>query len=153
MNKTHIVIHHSATADSGTVSWNAIRRYHVGQGWKNIGYHLGIEWILDAAGHGHYEALIGRPFDEDGAHCSQGSMNRLGLGVVLVGNFDIAAPSEDMLRFSARHVAALCRVLGIPVSHLRRHSDFAPKSCPGTLFPWDRFCALVGAWALAEDQV
>lgn len=145
--KSHIVIHHSLTADSNTVSWNAIRRYHVNeQGWKDIGYHLGIERVADATGTVHLEALVGRPFNEDGAHCSQMEMNKVGIGVVLIGNFDLAPPDDELLKFTARHVKGLCELLDIPVdkSHIHMHREFAPyKSCPGTQFPWDKFIKML----------
>lgn len=146
MKKSHIVIHHSLTKDSGTVSWNAIRRFHVQElGWRDIGYHLGIEWVKDATGAGHYEALIGRDFLMDGAHCVQQSMNTVGLGVCVVGDFDAALPTTELLHFTARHVRALARLHGIEpdARFIRRHSDFAPKSCPGIQFPWRQFLRML----------
>ena len=44
---THIMIHHSATEDSQTLSWQAIRRFHMTDPehlWADIGYHAGVEW-------------------------------------------------------------------------------------------------------------
>lgn len=146
MKKSHIVMHHSATRDTGTASWNAIRRYHVETlGWQDIGYHLGIEWIDDASGAGHYEALLGRDFLTDGAHCYQQRMNKLGLGVVLVGDFDGSLPPSAMLKFSARHVRALADLHDIEIdeSHIHPHNEFAPKTCPGTQFPWVLFMRML----------
>jgi hypothetical protein len=49
MNPEYIVIHHSLTPDNQTVSWNAIRRYHIDVNkWADIGYHYGIENINGA---------------------------------------------------------------------------------------------------------
>jgi hypothetical protein len=78
----HIIIHCSATADSGTVSWTAIRRYHVEQlNWRDIGYHFGIERI------GAYvEVMLGRWPDRMGAHCSAKQMNQRSLGICCVGD-------------------------------------------------------------------
>ncbi len=143
MKKTHILLHHSATADSASVSWGAIRKYHVEtNGWKDIGYHLGVEKIGE-----HYEMLLGRAFDEDGAHCYQDDMNRIALGVCFVGEFDVTPPPSDMLTFAARHLRSIMKDLGIPADaeHVQMHRQHAPKTCPGTSFPFDAFLALLKA--------
>lgn len=141
-SKTHIIIHHSATADSGSVSWQAIRNYHVNTlGWRDVGYHMGIELIGD-----RYEALMGRALNEVGAHCKEASMNTVGVGVCLVGNFDVAPPSPAMLKFAARHVRGVADVLHIPIApdRIYPHRKYATyKSCPGTQFPWDLFMRML----------
>jgi hypothetical protein len=133
---THIIIHHSLTKDSATVSWGAIRKYHMETlGWKDIGYHFGLELIGD-----HYEVLMGRTLSEDGAHCKEGGMNRCGIGICVAGNYDIDDLPEPALALLVRLVRSLQAVFVIPAANVQRHSDYATyKSCPGTKFPWQRF--------------
>ena len=128
-----IVIHHSATKDSDTLSWGAIRRYHTNVlGWTDIGYHAGIEYIRDS-----YEVLIGRPPTQTGAHTS--GENYHSLGFCFVGNFDDEEPNDELLRTAARRwlVPALKRH-SLNTDALRPHSDFANKTCPGSQFSMDR---------------
>jgi hypothetical protein len=149
IHKTHIVIHHSLTEDSGTVSAAAIQRYHMEvQGWRDVGYHAFVELVGDPAKLGRayaYQALLGRPADEPAAAVKEGGMNVQGLHLCLVGNFDLAAPSEDMLQVAAhRVVIPWMRTWGIPAESIVGHHDFAPyKSCPGTLFDLEQLRRLV----------
>lgn len=140
--KSHVVVHHSATKDSGSVSVSAIRRYHVEtNGWLDIGYHFLVEEV-----NGHYEWIAGRAIDESGAHCYQQGMNRKGLGVCFIGNYDDAPPPLAMMQFAARHLQPLLELLGIPLDreHIHPHNEFATyKSCPGKSFPLDRFITLL----------
>ncbi len=134
MIPSRIIVHHSLTADGQTVSWGAIRRYHVEvRGWADIGYHVGVELVGD-----RYEALIGRPPNLTGAHCA--GQNLDSLGICMVGNFDLAPPPEAQLELAVRLVRGLLEILRLPKYAVRRHSDHAPgKSCPGRRFPWKEF--------------
>ena len=134
LSRTHIVLHHSLTADSKTVSWQAIRRYHMdAMGWSDIGYHYGIELVSD-----RHEVLVGRPEHLAAAAVREQDMNRLGLHVCLVGNFDIAPPTEVMLEVAAKSILLpLMRRHGIPLVRVVGHHLYAPyKTCPGSLFDW-----------------
>jgi N-acetylmuramoyl-L-alanine amidase len=135
MRPTHIVIHHSATQDGKTVSWNAIRWYHVHtHGWRDIGYHAGVE-LIDT----EYEILLGRMLTEPGAHCVDAGMNSKSIGICVVGNFDLAPPATKQLDLVVRLTRSLMDLLSIPTENVHRHSDFAKKTCPGKLFPWAEF--------------
>lgn len=139
MHPTHIVIHHSATPDGRTFSWDAIRWYHINTNrWKDIGYHAGVE-LLDAG----YEVLLGRMFNEVGAHCVDGGMNSKAIGICVVGNFDLAPPPAKQLDLAVRLTRSLMDLLNIPGANVNRHSDFSPKTCPGRLFPWAEFVSRI----------
>ncbi len=143
--KESIVIHHSLTKDSGSVSWNAIRRYHVNTlGWSDIGYHAGIEWVIDAAGEGHYEVLLGRPLDVAGAHAK--GLNSKGVGFVFMGDFDDAPPTDEMLTYAAKHLRWMMDLMNIEASKetVVAHRSVAPwKTCPGKMFPMSRLIGML----------
>jgi N-acetylmuramoyl-L-alanine amidase len=99
--------------------------------FKDIGYHFGIELIGD-----YYEVLIGRELDEIGAHCPDMGMNRKGIGVCAVGNYDITAPPSLLLARTLRLVSSLQETWKIRTPNVLGHRETgAPKSCPGKL--WD----------------
>jgi hypothetical protein len=152
---SYIMLHHSLTKDGETVSWQAMRRYHmsyridgvivaesefsrrkaVGEGklfevpWKDIAYHFGIELVNK-----EYEILVGRNLDEEGAHCPQQGMNQKGIGICFVGNFDEGPVPLEQWNKGVVFVASLIKLLDIQVQFIVGHHNYAPKTCPGKLF-------------------
>lgn len=135
-----IVVHHSATKDSGTVSWNAIRKFHVEQnGWQDIGYHAGIELVGD-----RYECMVGRSITIPGAHCE--GHNKDSLGFCFVGDYDAVAPNPEMLAVAVdRVLAPWCFRFNIPIDRIYGHRQFSPKTCPGKLFSVDMLREMIRA--------
>jgi len=138
MKPTGIIIHHSLTKDGKTADWDAIKRYHMTDPkhmWSDIGYHAGVERI-----NGVLTSLTGRPINQTGAHCVGHNDT---IGICIVGNFDLAAPDNELLRYAAALVAGYLRMFELPVASIHKHHDYAAKSCPGSQFPWPQFIALV----------
>jgi len=133
MRWENIIIHHSLTKDSDTVSWQAIRKYHIEtMGFKSTGYHYGIELIND-----EYEIIVGRLLDEQGAHTK--GKNHDSIGICIVGNFDLAPPNERQWELTTKLCVSLARVFNIRLSNIYGHRDFANyKTCPGVMFNMEK---------------
>ena len=137
-----LIIHCSATADSGTVSWSAIRRWHMGQHpqspyrglpWSDIGYHFGIEYLG-----GEVEVLLGLLPDRPGAHCR--GHNDTTLGLCVVGDYDLYPPSAMIWQRAIELARWICGRWEIAFSQVRGHREFTKaKSCPGLKFDMERF--------------
>jgi len=135
----YIVIHHSATKDSGTVSWGAIREYHKrAKGWSDIGYHFGIEWMGDRD-----EVLLGRMPDQPGAHCI--GLNSNSIGICCVGNFDELDPPEEQWQLCLQVVRWLMGIYRIPTERVIGHREWAKdgRSCPGKRWDMGAFRTLI----------
>ena len=150
MNPQHVIIHHSLTKDGTVADWDAIRRYHREvNGWSDIGYHYGIERV----GKGIL-LQIGRPESQPGAHTKEMHMNSKSLGFCVVGNFDLAPPGLEVMRFLADIVKRKVAEYGIPVNAVLGHREVGAmagfdwrkgqyKSCPGKYFSMDTLRAMV----------
>jgi N-acetylmuramoyl-L-alanine amidase len=125
------MVHHSLTQDGKSVSWGAIRKYHVEVNkWKDIGYHYGVEFVYD-----QYEILVGRPEGSEAAACKEGKMNQRAVHICCVGNFDIAPPSPTLTDKLVSLIVALMKRYKIPLGNIVGHRDYASyKTCPGTQF-------------------
>ena len=134
MKPTNIILHHSLTKDSQTVSWNSIRYYHMEiLGWRDIGYQYGIELIGNT-----YEILTGRMLNESGAHTR--GMNNKSVGICFVNNFDLIVPPTRQWKLGIKLVKSLMEILDIPKEKVFGHREFSSyKSCPGNLFDMDVF--------------
>jgi len=130
-----IVIHHSATDDSGTLSWEAIRNYHVVKNhYSDVGYHAGAEMILRSCwAKPRPIVLYGRPVLAIGAHVA--GYNSRSLGFCFVGDYDSQIPPEELLREAAlRVLAPWCEQFKLGVDDIVPHRDYSGKTCPGELF-------------------
>lgn len=150
MNPQNVIIHHSLTKDGIVADWEAIRKYHKEvNGWADIGYHYGIERV----GQGLL-LQVGRPESQTGAHTKEMHMNLKSIGICVVGNFDLAPPGLEAMRFLADIVKRKVAEYGIPFNAILGHREVGLmagydwkkgqyKSCPGKYFPMDTLRAMV----------
>lgn len=142
MKPSYIILHHSLTKDGSVNDWEAIRRYHKEtNGWADIGYNLGIEEV-----DGQLVVQTGRRIGTPGAHTKEMGMNSKGVGICVVGNYDLAPPSLRYLYLLRDLCWTVMVNWSIPVEHVLGHRDVGMmagydwrkgeyKSCPGKLFP------------------
>ena len=140
MTPEYIILHCSATRDSGTVSWNAIRNYHiVDRGWDDIGYHFGIEEVGS-----DLVILQGRHPLDRGAHCRSAGMNNKSIGVCVVGEYDDEPPSKHRLAVTVDLLTKLCFCYSLVPRNILGHREMdRRKTCPGLSWNLDALRASV----------
>lgn len=135
---TSIVFHHSATAAGSAQSFDAYHRTH--NGWRSLGYHFVIgngNEMPDGA----IEAGPRWKAQDAGAHANSTEYNQHGIGICLVGNFDLFPPTEKQIEAARALAAALARRYRIPPSHIYGHGQIREgggTACPGKLFPMEK---------------
>lgn len=137
----YIIIHHSATEVGNAELFD---RGHRRRGfWNGLGYHFVIDNGKGGMHDGQIE--IGHRWNHqmDGAHCNAADMNKKGIGICLVGNFNedtVSRNQSDSLAWLVRQLQMKYR---IPASRVLRHNDVPGKrgktDCPGSRFPWSSF--------------
>jgi len=146
MNKPEvIIIHHSATKDGTAKDFNAIKNYHKNTlGWRDIGYN----WIIEKV-NGKAAVIKGRSESISGAHTK--GMNDKSIGICVVGNYDKDNVPSDLYAELVELIADIRSRYGdLP---LKKHSDYANKTCPGLNFPFEQLveatsgCDYIGRWA------
>ena len=130
-----VIVHHSLTKDGPTVSWGAIRRYHMDPDgpykMDDIGYHAGVELVTNGDV-SYYEVLLGRMWNKIGAHTI--GQNDKSLGICFIGNFDEESPPQEQLIVGARLIRYWLELFGLSKNNVFPHWAFADKSCPGKYF-------------------
>jgi hypothetical protein len=124
-----IVIHHSA---SPTGSMAVFDKEHKAKGWDGVGYHFVIGNGSNS-GDGQIEVTPRWPIQKWGAHAKtiDNRFNEYGIGICLVGNFDVDRPTSNQMRSLNRLVAYLMQTYHISQSNVLGHRDTKPTDCPG----------------------
>ncbi len=128
-----IVIHHSASTSGGARRFD---REHKDRGWDGLGYHFVIGNGTETPS-GRVE--VGQRWREQkhGAHCKtpDAFYNQHGIGICLVGNFELSRASGAQMDSLARLVSFLLEECGIPVQNVYTHGGVTGKTlCPGRHF-------------------
>lgn len=137
-----IIVHCSATPDTKALSWEAIRQYHTQQrGWRDIGYHYGIERVDD-----DIRFLRGRPWWERGAHCRADNRNFDSLGLCVVGEYDEEPPPPEIYDATVKVLVMLCSIFWIKAEDVYGHREFEKhKTCPGMKWDLDQLRRDIGS--------
>lgn len=123
----YIVLHCSATRPNMDVGVKDIRRWHLAQGWSDIGYH----YVIKRDG----TVQKGRPEAEVGAHVA--GFNASSIGICMVGGVnqkDFRIPENNFTReqFAALKDLVAVLVRKYPKAVIMGHCDFPKvnKACP-----------------------
>jgi hypothetical protein len=139
---THVVIHHSASAEGNA---DLFDRWHKANDWDGLGYHfvigngrgsgdgqieVGYRWTRQARGaHTDGQGLGSLHRDEPGYY------NAHGIGICLVGNFQETSPTARQMAALAKLCRFLTACFGVPGQNIIGHRDTKNTTeCPGRNF-------------------
>lgn len=123
----YIIIHHSATPRNSAAAFD---RAHRRRGWNELGYHFVIGNGTNSAD-GRVEVGPRWIKQKRGAHAGIDRYNEYGIGICLVGDFDIDRPTAKQVESLVKLVAFLTHEYRIPFSRLLGHRDIKATQCPG----------------------
>lgn len=123
----YIVIHHSATPRGGA---RAFDQEHRRRGWDGLGYDFVIGNGTDTSD-GQIEVGSRWTRQIQGAHAGVALYNEHGIGICLVGDFNIDRPTRAQINSLVRLVAYLMSTYHIPASSVLGHRDCKSTDCPG----------------------
>jgi len=143
----YIVIHHSGPPGRGNAA--IFDRVHRNQnGWDELGYHFVIGNGTDSPD-GLVEVGSRWRTQKHGAHCKtdDNRFNDYGIGICLVGNFDLTHPTAAQMASLQKLVAYLAERYDIPTSRILGHreavatvpSERRGTDCPGRFFDMKLF--------------
>jgi N-acetyl-anhydromuramyl-L-alanine amidase AmpD len=135
-----IVIHHSDTKNGSAAAFD---RYHKDvHHWDELGYHFVIG---NGNGSADGQVEVGPRWSKQkwGAHAGVKEYNEFGIGICLVGDFDVTKPTPAQMRSLTQLTAWLMANYHIPASHVIGHKDAKSTNCPGKYMdlPWLRTMA------------
>ncbi len=124
-----ILVHHSATTTGGAVAFD---KMHRAKGWDELGYDFVIGNGTDT-GDGQIEVGSRWVKQKIGAHAktSDNRYNEYGVGICLVGNFDVERPTPAQMKSLDKLVAYLMVAYHISPENVLRHKDTKATDCPG----------------------
>jgi N-acetylmuramoyl-L-alanine amidase len=134
--RTHIILH--TAAKRGDTSAAEIKRWHTSpdpndpsKPWNDIGYHYVIrkDGLLET----------GRAEHVNGAHCSAGKMNRVSIGICVVGHGDFEEWTKAQEHTIRELIVKLCNQYKIPANNIKGHNEYDKgKTCPGKLIDMNK---------------
>jgi hypothetical protein len=126
----YIVIHHSASSSGNAAIFDKMHRET--NGWDELGYHFVIGNGTNSRD-GQIEVGPRWPKQKWGAHAKteDNRYNLHGIGICLVGNFDVDRPTPEQQRSLAKLVAYLMKTYKVPANQVIGHGDTKPTHCPG----------------------
>ena len=121
-----IVLHCSATIEGKDYTVSDIRNWHLGRGYKDIGYH----YVIYRDG----TINIGRSINIAGAHTSGHNANSIGICYIGGVAKDEKTPKDTRTpeqRFALlRLVKCMMKHFEIPIEKVKGHYEYAAKACP-----------------------
>ena len=133
----YVVLHHSAT-DEGNAS-NFDRYHREKRKWSHgLAYHFVIG---NGNGSGNGEIEVGNRWKNQihGAHTANMNLNRIAIGICLVGNFEEDnKPTNNQLESLTSLVSYFSKRYKIAESNVIMHNQVVQKgtACPGKNFPY-----------------
>jgi N-acetyl-anhydromuramyl-L-alanine amidase AmpD len=135
----HIVLHHSATDEGNAAKFD--KHHRETRKWKyGLAYHFVIG---NGKGSGVGEIEVGSRWKKQihGAHTANMNLNRISIGICLVGNFEKDnEPAYNQFEALVSLVNYLSKRYNIPKSNIVRHNQIVQKytACPGKNFPYEK---------------